>query len=175
MGYATDLDYHYMGLAIEAAKLCVEHKKFAAVVVCDGRVIVTACSAQGVDCDITRHAELVAISKASQALKGDTSQFRHCTLYTTCEPCMMCWGAVLWAKIGRVVYGMEPTQSPHNFCDSYAVYRAHHLPLNGPGLPNPEVRGGVRADECLELMPPIESDLWMGPGRCFASPDFIAI
>lgn len=157
MDYGSDLDNRYMRMAIEMGRCCPDSKKFGAVVVYFGGesevVIASAFSMQTINNDITRHAELVAIGRASQAMQKDTGKLRLCTLYTTCEPCLMCWGAVLWAKIGRVVYGMEPTQSPHNFSDSIAVYRVHGLPLNGPGLPNPQVRGGVLVDECLALMP----------------------
>lgn len=153
-----DIDDHYMGKAIEQAKLCPDPKKFGSVIVyfgdeADGVIVAETYSTQTTDDDITRHAELAAVSVASRTLKRDIGKLMQCTLYSTCEPCLMCWGAIFWGKIGRIVYGMEPSQSPHNFCHSDIVYRRYRLPLNGSGLPNPEVKGGVRARECLGLMP----------------------
>jgi len=75
---------------------------FGCVIVKDGRII-----AEGANCvtptnDPTAHAEVVAIREACRALKN--FQLEGCELYTTCEPCPMCLGAIYWARPSRVFY-----------------------------------------------------------------------
>jgi guanine deaminase len=76
---------------------------FGAVVVKDGRVVGEGANRVTADNDPTAHAEVVAIREACRAV-GDF-QLGGCDLYTTCEPCPMCLGAIYWARPARVFYG----------------------------------------------------------------------
>ena len=145
---------HYMNLAIEEAKQCAAPKKFGAVVVyygsgVEGRIIGKAHSTVLEDHDPTMHAELKAIGMACRAVGNNRLMLKESTLYTTCEPCLMCAAAMKWAHIEGLVYGIQRGQSPHNFLDSqpWHQYIAHSLNLFN-------LHGGVLADKCLELMPP---------------------
>src|SRR6204780_4440504 len=76
---------------------------FGAVIVKDGRVVAEGANRVASANDPTAHAEIVAIRAACSALGA--FQLDGCDLYTTCEPCPMCLGAIYWARIGRVFFG----------------------------------------------------------------------
>jgi guanine deaminase len=98
-------DRKYMTFAIEEARkgVTVGQTPFGACIVKDGKVI--SCSSNSVwsDMDITAHAEINAIRKACSTLK--TIDLGGCTIYSTCEPCPMCFSACSWARISRIVFG----------------------------------------------------------------------
>jgi tRNA(Arg) A34 adenosine deaminase TadA len=75
---------------------------FGAVVVKDGRIIGEGCNQVTSDNDPTSHAEIIAIRRACQALKS--FQLDGCALYTSCEPCPMCLGAIYWARPEKVYF-----------------------------------------------------------------------
>ena len=102
-------DIDFMRLALHEATLAgdVGEVPVGAVIVCDGRVIGRGRNACERLNDATAHAEMIAITAASQAL--GTWRLEECTLYVTLEPCPMCMGACLNARVKRVVYGaFEP-------------------------------------------------------------------
>ncbi len=102
-------DIDFMRLALHEATLAgdVGEVPVGALVVCDGRVIGRGRNACERLNDATAHAEMIAITAASQAL--GTWRLEECTLYVTLEPCPMCMGACLNARVKRVVYGaFEP-------------------------------------------------------------------
>lgn len=82
---------------------------FGAVIVKEGEIIATAHNEVLKTNDPTAHAEITAIRKASQLLKR--YDLSDCVLYTTCYPCPMCMGAVLWARIPTVYYGAAETDA----------------------------------------------------------------
>ena len=87
--------------------------------------------------DVTAHAEIQAITSASEYLGG--KYLKDCTLYVTLEPCVMCAGALYWSQIGRIVYGASDTK------------RGYHL--YGDLLhPRTVVVQGVLQDECSQLV-----------------------
>lgn len=95
----------YMALAIDLAMKNVETGAggpFGAVVVKDGKVIASAANCVTATNDPTAHAEVMAIRKACQAL--GTFQLEGCEIYTSCEPCPMCLGAMYWARPAAVYY-----------------------------------------------------------------------
>jgi len=96
----------FMQTALEEAIQGVKQNHggpFGAVVVRDGEIVSRAHNRVIETADPTAHAEMIAIREASKILgRFDLSD---CTLYTTCEPCPMCLGAVLWARIGKVIFG----------------------------------------------------------------------
>lgn len=117
---------------------------FGAVVVRDGKIVSRGHNRVVETCDPTAHAEVIAIREASRILgRFDLSD---CTLYTTCEPCPMCLGAILWARIGRVVFGCSRADAASaGFDDSefHDVFRG--------GNENPLVRMRQKDREaCLE-------------------------
>ncbi len=87
------------------AALAADEVPVGAVIVRDGQVIAAAHNGREQLRDPTAHAEMVAITQAAAAL--DSWRLEHCTLYVTLEPCPMCAGAILQARIQTVVYGAD--------------------------------------------------------------------
>lgn len=106
---------------------------FAALVVKDGRVIAEGANSVTSTNDPTAHAEVVAIREACRAL-GDF-QLGGCDLYTTCEPCPMCLGAIYWARPARVFYGgTHADAARHGFDDSF-IAQEQALPPDERKIP----------------------------------------
>lgn len=100
-----DEDTVYMSLALEEARAAGAggETPVGAVVVCDGAVVARARNARESAADPTAHAELIAIREAAERL--GRWRLSDCTLYVTLEPCPMCAGALVNARIDRLVYG----------------------------------------------------------------------
>jgi tRNA(Arg) A34 adenosine deaminase TadA len=98
----TDSDF--MRLAIQSAWQGLEagEMPFGACIVRRGQVVVVSHNRAKAHMDTTSHAEVQAIRDASRTLK--TLELPGCVIYSTCEPCPMCFAACAWAKIGRIVY-----------------------------------------------------------------------
>ena len=98
-------DERYMQLALEQAEAAAaaDEAPVGAVIVADGRVLAAARNEREALRDPTAHAEMIAITQAASALKN--WRLEHCTLYVTLEPCPMCAGAIVLARIPRVVFG----------------------------------------------------------------------
>lgn len=135
-----DIDEKYMAEALKEAHLALEEDEIpiGAVIVCKGRIIGRGHNMTEMLHDPTAHAEMIAITSATEAVGG--KYLGDCTLYVTVEPCPMCAGALNWAQIGRIVFG---TPDPKR---GYSMFT--------PSLLNPktQVRSGVLADECSALM-----------------------
>ncbi len=95
-------DEKFMHIAINVAKKA--DFPYGAIIAKDNRIIAKAGTASKESLDPTEHAEINAIRKACKKLKS--KELIGCTLYSTCEPCPMCFTAAWWAKIDRIVYGM---------------------------------------------------------------------
>ena len=95
----------FMRLAIEKTKegIFAGQSPFGAVIVKDGKVVVSAHNRVWKTCDPTAHAEVSAIRDAATEL--NTIDLSGSVMYTTCEPCPMCLAAIHWAKIDKVYYG----------------------------------------------------------------------
>jgi len=76
---------------------------FGAVIVKDGEIVAGSSNSVTIDNDPTAHAEVNTIREACKKL--GTFDLSGCTIYTSCEPCPMCLGAIYWARIGRIFYG----------------------------------------------------------------------
>ncbi|MBI3404297.1 MAG: tRNA adenosine(34) deaminase TadA [Acidobacteria bacterium] len=114
-----------------------------AVIVLDGDVIATGNNRTIRDCDPTAHAEIVALRAAAQTLKN--YRLSGATLYVTIEPCAMCAGAVIQARIARLVYGADDPKGG-------AVHSCMSV-LDAPNLNHRvEVTGGVLANECATIL-----------------------
>jgi len=109
-----------------------------AVVVWKGRIIGRGHNQTEQLRDATAHAEMIAITAATQAMGG--KYLTDCTLYVTVEPCPMCAGALAWSQIGRIVYGAPDIRRGYS--------------LFSPSLlhPRTEAEGGVLTEECSALM-----------------------
>jgi tRNA(Arg) A34 adenosine deaminase TadA len=131
---ASDADY--MRDAIRRAVENVQSGRggpFAALVVRAGRVVATGANRVTTANDPTAHAEVVAIRQACAA--RDTFQLDGCTLYTTCEPCPMCLGAIYWARLDRVVYASTRTDAANAGFDDAHIYDELERPPDARTLP----------------------------------------
>lgn len=101
------MDQKFMQRCIELSKIAARDGEFpfACVIVRDGEVIAEATNHVIRDGDVTRHAELVAVSLAQRALGG--KKLRGCTLYSNVEPCVMCSFPIREARIARVVFSLK--------------------------------------------------------------------
>ena len=101
----------YMKSAIEEARLCLESGDVpvGAVIVRDGEIIARAHNEREATGDATAHAEVLAIMRASEKL--GRWRLSDCEMYVTLEPCTMCAGAILNARLGRVVFALKDANS----------------------------------------------------------------
>jgi tRNA(adenine34) deaminase len=114
-----------------------------AVVVCDGRVVGRGHNRNLLDSDPTAHAEVVALREAGRALGNH--RLLDCEMFVTIEPCSMCAGALIHARLKRLVYG---AQDPKAGAVTSVLQVLNHPSLNH----QMEVRGGVLAGRCAELV-----------------------
>ncbi len=116
-----------------AIDLAVENVKsgggpFGAVIARDGHIISTGVNRVTANNDPTAHAEVSAIRAACTKL--GTFNLEGCVIYTSCEPCPMCLGAIYWAHIDKIYYGANQHDAAAiNFDDSF-IYRELELPMN---------------------------------------------
>ena len=101
----TEQDRQFMREAIRLADESVEHGggPFGAVIVKGGEIVAASSNSVTIDNDPTAHAEVNTIREACRRL--NTFDLTGCTIYSSCEPCPMCLGAIYWAHIGRIFYG----------------------------------------------------------------------
>lgn len=140
---ATDLAF--IALALDQARRAGEggDVPVGAVIVRDDAIIASAGNRSARDRDPTAHAELLAIRDAAESLND--WRLAGCTLYVTLEPCAMCAGAIVLARLDRVVFG---AWDPKAGMAGSVGDLLRHPRLNH----RPEVLGGVRADECASLL-----------------------
>ena len=136
----TPADEKWMKEALAEARAALVDGEIpiGAVIVCRGRPVGKGHNMTERLHDPTAHAEMIAITAATEALGG--KYLEDCTLYVTVEPCPMCAGALNWAQIPRIVYGAaDPKRGSSLFTPSL-----FH--------PRTSVEGGLLEDECRELM-----------------------
>ena len=103
-------DIEFLRRAIAVSRNARENGNhpFGAILVnASGEIVLEAENSVTTENDVTNHAETNLVRMASRSIPHD--QLPHHTLYTSCEPCAMCAGAIYWAGIGRVVYGLAET------------------------------------------------------------------
>lgn len=137
---SAELDEKFMREALREAGYAADEDEVpvGAVVVCRGRIIGRGHNMTESLHDPTAHAEMIAITAATEAMGG--KYLNDCTMYVTVEPCPMCAGALAWSQIGRVVYGAA---DPKRGFSLYSPSLMH---------PKTEVTAGVLADECGETV-----------------------
>ena len=132
----SETDSVYLRQAIALAKDGIEHKHggpFGCIIVKDGVVIGKGSNRVTAANDPTAHAEVEAIRDACRRL-GD-HQLTDCVIYTSCEPCPMCLGAIYWARPRRVVYASTRDQAADAGFDDDLIYREINKPMNERQIP----------------------------------------
>ena len=141
----TGTDVEMMGAALAEARLAVAHDDvpIGAVVAIDGRVVARGHNERELRQDPTAHAETLALQRAAAAV--GSWRVLDATLYVTLEPCAMCAGAIVLARVPRVIYGTADPKAGAcgSVLDVTGEQRLNH---------RPEVRAGLLADECATLL-----------------------
>lgn len=133
-------DEYYMKKALQEAEeaLKIGEVPIGAVIVCNDHIIAKSHNLTQHLTDVTAHAEMQAITSASNTLGG--KYLNECTLYVTIEPCVMCAGALCWSQIKRIVYGAKDPKK------GYQLFSPNIL------HPKTECIGGVMEKECSQLV-----------------------
>ena len=135
-----------MNLALDQARLAAgadEVPVGAVIVSADGEVLAVAGNRTRRDHDPTAHAEILAIRQAALALGQE--RLEGCSLYVTLEPCAMCAGALVHARLARVIYGASDPKSGGTAHGArvFSHSQAHHVP---------EVISGICEEDCVEIL-----------------------
>ena len=133
-------DEYFMKRAYDEAEQAFRKGEIpiGAVIVCHNKIIARAHNLTELLTDVTAHAEMQAITAASNLLGG--KYLTDCTIYITVEPCVMCAGALGWAQIDRIVYGAHDEKRGFQ---KYAPGALH---------PRTEIVSGILQPECAALM-----------------------
>ena len=126
----TEQDEQFMRRAIELAQKGVDAGTggpFGAVVVRDGTIIGEGCNRVTSTNDPTAHAEIVAIREACEKL--NSFQLEDCTIYTSCEPCPMCLGAIYWARPKRMFFACTREDAARIGFDDHMIYEEIERPI----------------------------------------------
>lgn len=135
-----DTDQKYMTFALQEAQHALEQGEvpIGCVIVSQGQVIGRGHNLTETLRDVTAHAEIQAITAASESIGG--KYLPDATLYVTVEPCVMCAGAIGWAQIARVVYGCADIKRGYSILAPHALH------------PRTTVTSGVLEEECRRLI-----------------------
>lgn len=130
-------------ISLAQAAACLGEVPVGAVIVRDGEIIGRGFNTPIGESDPTAHAEIAALRDAARNLGN--YRLPGCTLYVTLEPCAMCAGAIMHARIARVVYGArDPKTGVHgSVVDLFGVERLNHHAV---------VEGGILAEECSRIL-----------------------
>ncbi|MBI5664156.1 MAG: tRNA adenosine(34) deaminase TadA [Nitrospirae bacterium] len=141
----SERDEYFMRLALKEAEAANEKAEVpvGSVLVLDDKVIASAHNSKESTNDPTAHAELLVIRDA--ATRGSEWRMTDATLYVTKEPCVMCAGAMINARLGRLVYGCKD--------ERFGAVNSRYQLLHDPGL-NHQIRvvSGVLEHECAEIL-----------------------
>ena len=137
-----DRDYMREALALARKAYDAGEVPVGCVVVCDGEIVGRGFNRRETEKSALAHAEVEAIGEACRSLGG--WRLWKCTLYVTLEPCPMCAGAILQARIPRVVFGARDSKfgACGSVCDLFSMNFNHH----------PQMEGGVMEAEAAELL-----------------------
>lgn len=133
-------DNYFMREALKEAKNAFQGGEIpiGAVIVCNERVIARAHNMTELLNDVTAHAEMQAITAASNFL--GSKYLNDCTLYVTVEPCVMCAGAIFWAQLQRVVFGAMDEKRGYSTTGLFLFH------------PKTKLTTGILEEECSQLM-----------------------
>jgi tRNA(adenine34) deaminase len=140
-----DSDDYWMRRALDAARLAQtwDEVPIGAVIVNGGKLVALAGNRTRTDCDPTAHAEILALRAAAQVIKN--YRLTDAAIYSTVEPCAMCAGALVQARVKRLVYGAPDERFG-------AVISRFQLCDNGSLNHQMEITSGVLEEECRVLM-----------------------
>lgn len=144
----TEADARFMRRAIELSRIHMEEGAggpFGAVIVKSGAIVGEGWNRVTSSHDPTAHAEVVAIRAACARL--ETFELRGCGIYTSCEPCPMCLGAIYWARLDRLWYANGRADAAAIQFDDAWLYREVALPPGERSLPADQ----LLRDEALEV------------------------
>lgn len=133
-------DEYYMSMALQLAQQAADEGEIpvGAVVVCKQRIIGKGYNQTERLNDVTAHAELIALTAASEFLGA--KYLPECTLYVTLEPCVMCAGALFWSQIGAVVFGAPDDKRGFSRISTSLLH------------PKTKLLGGILADESQTML-----------------------
>ena len=139
----------YMRLALAEAEVALAKGEvpIGAVVVCHDRVVARAHNLTETLCDPTAHAEVSAIRAACKKL--GTFNLSEYEIFTSCEPCPMCLGAIYWAHLSKIYYGNNRTDAAKIGFDDDFIYKEIPLPLSQRSIPMENLLHGD-ASRCFE-------------------------
>lgn len=132
----TENDQFFMRRAIELAETGMNSNEggpFGAVVVKDGKIIAEGNNGVTSTNDPTAHAEVVAIRRACEKL--NSFQLEDCIIYTSCEPCPMCLGAIYWARPKKVFYACDNKDAAKIDFDDQFIYDEIDMPIEKRTIP----------------------------------------
>lgn len=129
-----------MNEALKQAKLALEEGEVpvGAVIVCRNKIIARAYNQTEKLTDVTAHAEILAITAASNALGA--KYLPECRLFVTLEPCVMCGGALYWSQIGEINYAASDPKRGYSSLDQVILH------------PKTQIKSGLMADESSTLL-----------------------
>jgi tRNA(adenine34) deaminase len=132
-------DEYFMTRALDLAMQAYEEQEvpIGAVVVHNNKIIGKGYNQTEKLQDVTAHAEMLAITAASNAVNG--KYLDECTLYVTIEPCLMCAGAIQWSRFSRIVFGASEPKFGFERIDKRLLGKT-------------EVISGIMAEECSDVM-----------------------
>ncbi len=141
--FASDEQWMEEALRDALAAQAAGEVPVGAVVVCEDRIVGRGGNRNLLEMDPTAHAEIVALRQAARAVGNH--RLPDCELFVTIEPCPMCAGALVQARLKRLVYGAEDPKA--------GAVRSVVAVVNHPGLNHQmEVKGGVLAGRCAEML-----------------------
>ena len=144
-GHFFPRDEYFMRLALREAQRALEHDDvpIGAVIVREGEVIGSGCNERELRADPTAHAEMIALREAARSL--GSWRVLDAVMYVTLEPCAMCAGAIVLARVPRVLYGATDPKAgaAGSVLDVLAEPRLNH---------RPQVEGGLLAGDSAELL-----------------------
>lgn len=135
-----DNDNKFMLEAVNAALKGMQNNEggpFGCVIVKDGKIIGRGNNKVTSHNDPTAHAEVMAIRDACKNL--NSFQLEGCTIYTSCEPCPMCFGAIYWARPDKVYYGCSQKDAADIDFDDEFIYKEIELPYEKRSIPFEQV------------------------------------
>ena len=127
------LDFMRQSIALALENVRNGGGPFAAVIAKNGALIATGVNRVTASNDPTAHAEVVAIRDACKRL--ESFQLDHCELFTTCEPCPMCLGAIYWARPAKVFYAATAADAAAAGFDDAFIYRELAIPSHQRSIP----------------------------------------
>lgn len=149
-----EIDARFMRMALEEARAALQADEIpiGAVIVANGQVIGRGHNMTETLNDVTAHAEMLAITAATQTIGG--KYLTGATLYVTVEPCVMCAGAIAWSQLSRIVYGADDEKRGYStyIFPRPATDGKKEITATAPFHPKATITKGVLAEECSAMM-----------------------